>query len=229
VAQVLIVEDDPRIRPLLMRSLGEMGYAVASVSTGMAGLAMAVETRPDLVILDLGLPDCGRHAGAVDAAGGEPGAGDRRQRPRRRPLADRLFERRGRRLRGQAVHHCPVEARIRAVMRGATGDGPRTRRKELSVGGLTLDSGARTAILDGTALDLSPRVRPARPAGREHRRGGDQEGAARRRVAPGLGGSDKTVDVHLSWLRRKLGETAAEPRYLHTVRGVGVRLSPPGE
>ena len=41
------------------------------------------------------------------------------------------------------------------------------------------------------------------------------------------GGSDKTVDVHLSWLRRKLGESAAEPRYLHTVRGVGVRLSPP--
>ena len=41
------------------------------------------------------------------------------------------------------------------------------------------------------------------------------------------GGSDKTVDVHLSWLRRKLGETAAAPRYLTTVRGVGVRLSPP--
>ena len=38
------------------------------------------------------------------------------------------------------------------------------------------------------------------------------------------GGSDRTVDVHLSWLRRKLGETAAEPRYLHSVRGVGVRL-----
>ena len=39
------------------------------------------------------------------------------------------------------------------------------------------------------------------------------------------GGSDKTVDVHLSWLRRKLGESASEPRYLHTVRGVGVRLA----
>ena len=38
------------------------------------------------------------------------------------------------------------------------------------------------------------------------------------------GGADKTVDVHLSWLRRKLGETSQEPRYLQTVRGVGVRL-----
>ena len=43
------------------------------------------------------------------------------------------------------------------------------------------------------------------------------------------GGSDKTVDVHLSWLRRKLGETAAEPRFLTSVRGVGVRLAAPGE
>ena len=41
------------------------------------------------------------------------------------------------------------------------------------------------------------------------------------------GGSERSVDVHLSWLRRKLGETAAEPRYLHVVRGVGVRLVDP--
>ena len=41
------------------------------------------------------------------------------------------------------------------------------------------------------------------------------------------GGGDRTVDVHLSWLRRKLGETAAEPVYLHSVRGVGVRMSAP--
>ncbi|MGZ7015454.1 MAG: winged helix-turn-helix domain-containing protein, partial [Acidimicrobiales bacterium] len=41
------------------------------------------------------------------------------------------------------------------------------------------------------------------------------------------GGADKTVDVHLSWLRRKLGETAADPRYLRTIRGVGVKLVDP--
>ena len=41
------------------------------------------------------------------------------------------------------------------------------------------------------------------------------------------GGSERSVDVHLSWLRRKLGETAAEPRYLHVVRGVGVKLVDP--
>ena len=41
------------------------------------------------------------------------------------------------------------------------------------------------------------------------------------------GGQDDTVDVHLSWLRRKLGESAQHPRYLHTVRGVGVKLVAP--
>jgi DNA-binding response OmpR family regulator len=45
----------------------------------------------------------------------------------------------------------------------------------------------------------------------------------------GGGGGERTVDVHLSWLRRKLGETADEPRYLHSVWGVGVRLAPPDE
>ena len=41
------------------------------------------------------------------------------------------------------------------------------------------------------------------------------------------GGGDRTVDVHVSWLRRKLGESAAEPRFLHSVRGVGVKLVDP--
>jgi len=40
-------------------------------------------------------------------------------------------------------------------------------------------------------------------------------------------GDDQTIDVHLSWLRRKLGERASSPRYLHTVRGVGVMLMAP--
>jgi DNA-binding response OmpR family regulator len=43
------------------------------------------------------------------------------------------------------------------------------------------------------------------------------------------GGADRTVEVHLSWLRRKLGESAAKPRYLHSVRGVGVKLVDPGD
>ena len=58
MAQVLIIEDDPRIRPLLMRSLGELRVRRRlGRRPAWPGCTMAVETRPDLVILDLGLPD----------------------------------------------------------------------------------------------------------------------------------------------------------------------------
>ena len=227
MAHVLIIEDDPRIRPLLMRSLGELGYAVASASTGMAGLAMAVDSKPDLVILDLGLPDVDgtqvlsmlRAVSRVpvivaSARDDDPsligcldaGADDYVVKP---------------------YTTAQLEARIRAVMRrtaAAGGDRPRT----LAVGGLAIDVPARTATLDDRTLDLSPRefdllVRLAESAG---------DVVTKKELLVDVwnqawGGSDKTVDVHLSWLRRKLGESAAEPRYLHTVRGVGVRLSEP--
>ena len=226
MAHVLIVEDDPRIRPLLMRSLGDMGYAVASASTGMAGLTMAVETKPDLVILDLGLPDVDgtqilsmlRAVSQVpvivaSARDDDPsligcldaGADDYVVKP---------------------YTTAQLEARIRAVMRRA-GE-TKARRRSLVVGGLELDTAARTASLDAKPLDLSPRefdllVRLAESAG---------EVVTKKELLVDVwhqawGGSDKTVDVHLSWLRRKLGESAAEARYLHTVRGVGVRLSAP--
>ena len=84
---------------------------------------------------------------------------------------------------------------------------------------------ARRATLDGEVLDLSPREFDLLAHLAE--RAGDV--VTKRQLLIDVwhqawGGSDKTVDVHLSWLRRKLGETASEPRYLTTVRGVGVRL-----
>jgi DNA-binding response OmpR family regulator len=227
VAQVLIIEDDSRIRPLVMRSLGELGYAVASASTGMQGLTMAVDTLPDLVILDLGLPDIdGTQVLAMlravsdvpvivaSARDDDPsligcldaGADDYVVKP---------------------YTTAQLEARIRAVLR-RTANGGDDRPRATVVGGLTIDAAARTAELDGVRLDLSPRefdllVRLAEAPG---------DVVTKRQLLADVwhqawGGSDKTVDVHLSWLRRKLGESAAEPRYLHTVRGVGVRLSPP--
>jgi DNA-binding response OmpR family regulator len=227
VAQVLIIEDDPRIRPLLMRSLDERGHAVTSASTGMQGLAMAVDNRPDLVILDLGLPDVDgtqvlqmlRAVSDVpvivaSARDDDPslvgclnaGADDYVVKPF---TTDQL------------------EARIRAVMR-RVGGGTATRRP-LVVGGLEIDAAARRASVDGEVLDLSPREFDLLRHLAEH----PGEVVTKRELLTEVwnqpwGGSDKTVDVHLSWLRRKLGESAAEPRYLHTVRGVGVRLSAPG-
>jgi DNA-binding response OmpR family regulator len=227
VVQVLVIEDDARIRPLVMRSLDERGYAVTSAATGMQGLQMAVESRPDLVILDLGLPDVDGTqvltmlravsdvpvivasardddpslVGCLDA-----GADDYVVKP---------------------YTTAQLEARIRAVMRRTGGaDGP--ARRTLAVGALEIDVPGRRATVSGEALDLSPREfdllrHLAERAG---------EVVTKRELLVEVwhqpwGGSDKTVDVHLSWLRRKLGESASEPRWLHTVRGVGVRLGDP--
>jgi DNA-binding response OmpR family regulator len=226
VAHVLIVEDDPRIRSLLMRGLDERGHAVDSASTGMAGLSQAVATAPEIVILDLGLPDVDgaqvltmlRAVSPVPvivatARDDDPslvacldaGADDYVVKPYSVPQ---------------------LEARIRAVLRraGETG-GARAR---VVVGGLEIDVAARRTTLDGVELDLSPREfdllrHLAERAG---------EVVTKKQLLTEVwqqpwGGSDKTVDVHLSWLRRKLGESATDPRYLTTVRGVGVRFTAP--
>ncbi|GAA4107804.1 response regulator transcription factor [Nocardioides fonticola] len=226
--QVLVIEDDARIRPLIMRALGERGYAVSSAATGMQGLSLAVEGRPDLVILDLGLPDVDGTqvltmlravsdvpvivasardddpslVGCLDA-----GADDYVVKP---------------------YTTAQLEARIRAVMRRTGGLRERARRRE--VGGLALDPASRLATLDDEPLDLSPREFDLLL----HLAERVDEVVTKRELLAEVwqqawGGSEKTIDVHLSWLRRKLGETAAAPRYLHTVRGVGVRLSAPTE
>jgi two-component system KDP operon response regulator KdpE len=98
-----------------------------------------------------------------------------------------------------------------------------------TVGALTVDPAARTAQLDGRPLELTAKEFDllhflAERAGQVVTK---RELLAEVWRQP-YGGADKTVDVHLSWLRRKLGETAQEPRFLHTVRGVGVRLEDSG-
>ncbi|HEY7173698.1 MAG TPA: response regulator transcription factor, partial [Micromonosporaceae bacterium] len=121
-----------------------------------------------------------------------------------------------------------LDARIRAVLRRSVSadDG---RPAVIEVGGLLIDPNARTATLDGATLDLSAREFDLLRYLAERT---DQVVSKRELLTEvwrmPYGGADKTVDVHLSWLRRKLGETAQAPRYLHTVRSVGVRLSAPG-
>ena len=225
MAHVLVVEDDAGIRSAVIRALTERGHAVASAGDGMSGLRHAVEDRPDLVVLDLGLPDLdgadllrmlravsqvpvivatARDDDAMVVRALNAGADDYLVKPY---SADQL------------------DARIRAVLRRSAGvDVDPT----LLVGGLSIDPRTREVSLDDTALELSPRefdllaYLAARPG----------EVVSKRELLAEVwqqpyGGAEKTVDVHLSWLRRKLGETAQEPRFLVTVRGVGVKLVEP--
>ena len=115
-----------------------------------------------------------------------------------------------------------------AVLRRArtsAGDAPPST--VIRVGGLAIDPLRRQAELDGVRLDLTRREFDllAFLAGRPGVVVPRKELLAE--VWQQAYGDDQTIDVHLSWLRRKLGETAARPRYLHTLRGVGVKLEPP--
>jgi DNA-binding response OmpR family regulator len=227
VAQLLLVEDDAAIRGALIRVLTEHGHAVTSTASAMAALRMLLETPPDLVLLDLGLPDLSgyealRMMRAVSAVPVVVVTAHDDEREIIQVLdagADDYV------VKPFGVGQ--IEARIRAVLRRSgqqdgAGDGV------LQAGGLRVDPDAHEATLDGVPLDLTPRefdllLYLARRAGQV---------VTRRDLLTHVwqlpyGGADKTVDVHVSWLRRKLGETAQEPRYLHTIRGVGVKLSPP--
>jgi DNA-binding response OmpR family regulator len=226
VVQVLIIEDDDRIRPLLMRSLDQLGYAVDSAVTGMEGLQRAIETRPDLVILDLGLPDVdGTQVLSMLRAVSEVPvivASARDDDPSLVSCLDAGADD----YVVKPYTTAQLEARIRAVLRRTAGG--RTPRQNLVIGGLELDVAARRTTLDGEPVELSPREFDLLRHLAE--RPGDvvtKKELLTEVWQQAWGGSDKTVDVHLSWLRKKLGETAAEPRYLHSVRGVGVRLSAP--
>ena len=225
MAAILIIEDDQRIRERLTKALAERGHAVDARRSGFEGLSTAVEQRPDVVVLDLGLPDIdgsellkmiravsdvpviiatARSDESAIVALLDSGADDYLTKPF---SVDQL------------------EARIRAVLRRseAKAASPMT-----AVGGLTIDVSGRVATLDGTPLELSRKEFDVL-AYLAERTG---EVVSKRELLGEVwrepyGGSDSTVDVHLSWLRRKLGETAAEPHYLRTVYGVGVKLVDP--
>lgn len=228
MAHLLVIEDDDRIRSLVLRSLRELGHAVDSAATGMVGLNAVMETRPDLVVLDLGLPDIdGTQVLAMIRAVSEVPVIIASARDDDPSLVSALDA-------GaddyvvKPYTSAQLEARIRAVLRRTQGD-PGTRA-QVTVGGLSIDIRGRRATLEGEEVELSPREFDLLLHLAEH--AGDV--VTKRELLTQVwqqpwGGSEKTVDVHLSWLRRKLGETADEPRYLTTVRGVGVRLSAPGE
>ncbi|SEF67248.1 DNA-binding response regulator, OmpR family, contains REC and winged-helix (wHTH) domain [Nonomuraea solani] len=224
MADILLIEDDVAIRTALSRGLRELGHAVSSSPTALEGLRLAVQDRPDLIVLDLGLPDLDgvellrmlRAVSRVPVIVATARDGDAEMVPVLDAGADDYVV--------KPYSAAQLDARVRAVMRRAGGSVPET----LTVGALRVDPRARTATLDGQELDLTPRefdvlhYLVARPG----------EVVTKRELLTEVwqlpyGGADKTVDVHLSWLRRKLGETAAEPRYLHTVRGVGVKLVEP--
>ena len=229
MAQLLLVEDDAEIRRALIRALSELGHVVASTPAGLPALEAVLAQRPDLVVLDLGLPDIdGREVLRMLRAVSKIPVIVATARDGEAAIVEALDL-------GADDYVCKpfgaaqLDARIRAVLRRGH-VAPGTRPEPITVGNLTVDPAARRVTLDGMTLDLTPREFDLlfylmNRAGAVVTK---RELIAEVWRQP-LGNADKTVDVHLSWLRRKLGEDARAPRYLHTVRGVGVRLTAPDD
>lgn len=227
MASVVIIEDEQRIRELVARVLADRGHDVESTATAMEGLQAVVRVSPELVILDMGLPDLDgtellKMIRAVSEVPIIVATARNEDRDVIRTLdagADDYL------VKPFSVDQ--LEARVRAVLRRTGSEG---RPGPLTVGDLEIDIAAREARLDGESLDLSPKEFDVLRFLAE-RRG---EVVSKRELLAEVwrqpyGGSEKTVDVHISWLRKKLGESAAESRYLQTVFGVGVKLVVPGE
>ena len=222
----LLVEDDLRLASFTAEYLQGHGINVTHLADGRLGLEEARRGRYDIVLLDLMLPGkdglevcrelrtssdvpilmlTARGEEADRVMGLELGADDYLSKP----FAAR-----------------ELVARIRALVRRARGKaGPQA--KLVRVGGLTVDPSARRAVLDGRELSLTGyefeilralAERAGRILSREQlmelAKGNAEESF------------DRSIDVHVSRLRHKLGDDPRQPRLLKTIRGVGYMLSP---
>ena len=220
---ILLVEDETSITEPLAEALRSEGFDTEVAGTVAQALELA-RRDPDLVLLDVMLPD----GSGLDVC--------RELRSSRVPIimltargeeSDRIV---GLELGADDYVVKPfsareVVARIRAVLRRADAPEP-TEDGPIEIGGLRLDPSRREALLAGEALELSRKEFDLlhllmRNAGSV---------VSRERLIdevwdPNWFGSTKTLDVHVSGIRRKLSDDPSRPRYLHTVRGVGFRFS----
>lgn len=222
---VLLVEDDQTIRQRLTEYLTSRGFSVETSATGMEAVQLATSNSFDIIVLDLGLPDVDgtqvlkmiRSVSTVPivvatARDDETeivavlgsGADDYVVKP---------------------FSGAQIEARITAIMRRVNAgpvSGP------IHIGGLTIDIQKREAAIAGQPIDLTRKEFDflAYLAERVGVVVSKRDLLAEVWRQP-YGGADKTIDVHLSVLRRKLGESASQPRYLQTVHSVGIKLVDP--
>jgi DNA-binding response OmpR family regulator len=223
---ILLVEDERSIAEPFAGALAREGFEPLIADTARAALELFHRHDPALVLLDIALPD---------GDGREVCRALRRESPvpiimltARGTETDRVV---GLELGAddyvvKPFSSAEVIARIRAVLR-RSGREP-VHEPPVEIDGLRIDPRARTATLDGAPLDLSRKefdllARLMRDAGRVVTR----EDLMSDVWDENWFGSTKTLDVHIGFLRRKLDDDAADPRFVHTVRGVGFRFTAP--
>jgi two-component system response regulator RegX3 len=227
--KVLLIEDEEAISEPLAAALGREGFDVVLAATAARGLEEFEARSPDLVLLDVMLPD-----------------GDGRDVLRRIRESSRvpvvMLTARGEemdRVLGlelgaddyvtKPFSAVELAARMRAVLR-RTESSPPSEGAELEAGDVRMDLERRLVTRDGEAVDLTVKEFELlrvllENAGKLVRR----EALMHEVWDPNWWGSTKTLDVHVSALRKKLGDDPSSPRYIHTVRGVGFRFASPDE
>ena len=219
---ILVIDDEPSVREIAGAYLERHGFEVQSASNGLDGLRLALETHPALVVLDIMLP-------ALDGL-------ELLKRLRlERSIPVLLLSARGDefdRVLGLELGaddyltkpFGPRElvARVKAVLRR---DGINTGDESRLHGALRLDPLTRSVTLSGHPMELSALEFDLlhallRSPGRVFTR----EELISVVWGEAFAGVDRVVDVHISSLRRKLGDDAERPRFVATVRGVGYRL-----
>lgn len=228
VPHVLVIADDPQVRRGLLRSLTDNSFAVTSAETGMAGLEAVVAGAPDLIVLDPDLPDLDgrdilrmlRSVSDVPVVVATASSDERDIVAMLNAGADDYLV--------EPFGTEQLTARVRAVLRRGGPLDDSSAKAPIVIGELILDRARRTVVLSGRAVSLTPKEFDLLSflCGRVGQVVTKRELMAEVWQMP-YRGAEKTVDVHVSWLRRKLGESARLPRYLHTVRGVGLRLDTP--
>ncbi len=225
MASVFLVEDDHHIRELAVRALADAGHVVRSEGAAMPALQAIIDSSPDVVVLDLGLPDLdGSDLLRMIRAVSDVPVIIATARDEEAEIV-RLLDSGADEYVVKPYSGPELEARVRALLRRSQSAG---QTRSLVVGGLVIDLRSRRVSLDGADITCNRKefdvlAYLAANAGSVVPR---EELFAQVWREP-YGGADKTIDVHISWLRRKLGETAATPRYIHTVRGVGIQLIDP--
>ncbi len=225
--RVLIIEDDPTVAEVVGRYLKREGYAVDMVSDGAAGLRLALENAPDLVVLDLMLPSIGgleicRRLRAVTpipiimlTARGEE--------------ADRIT---GLELGADdyvAKPFSPREltARVKAVLRRATGPlAPSGETATLRAGELEVDIRSHEVRMAGEVVALTAKEFDLLAYLMSHPRRACRRETLLEEVWGFTTGDTSTVTVHIRRLRAKIEPDPSAPRYVCTVWGVGYRFEP---
>jgi two-component system, OmpR family, response regulator RegX3 len=228
--RILFVEDEQSISAPFSKALEREGFEPHVAATAARALLLQEQLEPDLILLDLHLPDGdGRDVcRTIRARSGVPII----ILTARGTETDRIV---GLELGADDYVVKPfsgpeVIARMRAVLRRVQPAEPAAPEEPITIGGLHVDLAARRATLDDRELQLSRKefdllTELIRHAGRVVTR----EQLMDRVWDENWFGSTKTLDVHIRWLRQKLDDDPADPRYLHTVRGVGFRFTAPEE